>query len=217
MKKIIMFILFLFTYSISFTYTTNTASNVNFKSQELKSNNTGIEKSVATFFNPSNVSRERFFKEYPDFDYSSLNAREKQGADYFISSANNYASILLKNIKYQISSINYSDADRAVVEIKITYPNIDDYLAKVEANMEKAVSDKIELRTGKPLDQISDLDEENSTLMYMALAEFIMDTATDGMKSTKSTATDTVKYNVQKIDGIWILDASIYDFLADRQ
>ena len=52
MKKIILFILFTFAFSTSFSYETTTSKNISLSHQELNSNDSAIEKTVENFFDP---------------------------------------------------------------------------------------------------------------------------------------------------------------------
>ena len=213
MKKIILFILFTFAFSTSFSYETTTSKNISLNPQELNSNDSAIEKTVENFFDPEIKTGKNYFKTYIQLDYDTLSQTVKDAADSLIDVADNYGFYLLKNTKHEISSINYTSSSTAIVEIIVTSPDIKDYLNKNKTTISTSMLKKIEARTGKSITQVAKeraTNKEYTQIIDISSSEAMLELYTEGVKNFKNTTTQTKKFNVEKINGNWVIKADIY-------
>ena len=213
MKKIVIFTLFFFIFSMAFSYTNTTAKNVNFSQQELDFNNSEIEKAFKIFFDPAAETGRDFFDEYIKLDYDKLSPKVKESADSIIKTANDYSTLLLKNMKYEISSITYTGPKTAVVEINITSPEITDYLNENKLKIMESTVAMIEARTGKSIAQIAKeraSNKEYPQIISISTSEALLNFYIEGIKESTKDVTETKKFNVEKTDTTWIIKSDIY-------
>ena len=183
-------------------YKTTKEAGLRLKKDTLTQNNLLIEQAFK-----DSVSRQK--TEIEKLDIHSENISEEMlQVSYF--------SYLLLNIKflttkYEIQEIHYLSPDDALVLVKISVPDIDILIQNKDFNdfIDKKLIERLGSAYSADIEKFSDQEvNELYFLTFIVISESVL----EYVPQIKDFKSQIVSIKVKKIDNIWTLENSVYDY-----
>ena len=207
-KLLILFSIFLFSFSFSATYKVNVPKELKMNSAEVSQNNSQIERLFSETFGTDTYSAANLRKAFGITETTGTKEEE-----ILISNVSVFLQNYLAATKFIINEISYIDANTASVTITVVSPDIDKYASANEPALEKRAEKYFQEFSGKTIQQV-DKDTANQDKYVPVLMAAYFRSVSDDIKNIKDTTTDKSTVNIYKKNGVWVLDEEIIDSLV---